>query len=1288
MRKVCFIFCMLFVSIAVYSQKDYTVRFNHSASGNYQLKFTVDNWKLEEVVFDGTTYQKILFSQSTVTDNKGYAELPFISSAVQLPAQKDFDLKVVSADYDDIQLGNPLLPSRGTIYRNQDPAKIPYKIAKEALVDRFFPEDVAYMEAPFIVRDVRGTSVRFYPFRWNAVTKTLRVYKNVVIELQENSNTPTNPLLRENKKPVREAIGMYKNMFINSGTSEYSLEAADHGDILVITTARDEAAIEPYIKWKKEKGFNVSKDVVEKGTNAKNLIQKRYDENNNLLYVLIVGDWPDVKSDYDSSTSGATDPMLGCVSGGDSYPDIAIGRFSSNSAEQVSVQVNKTINYEKNPNMDSGWRETFIGIGSNEFIAGDDNEKDYLHIQRIYTERLESFTYNTHKEDYDPGATAATLSEHINGGASTIAYCGHGQSTYFVTTGFNNADVNALTNGDKLPFIVAAACYTGAYHSADNCFGEAWLRKEGGGAILAWLSSISQPWAPPQRGQDYFYDLLIGGFDYDKYPDQSGINTTEQRTHFGSIAVNTLNLMLTESSLSGDWETVRTWIVFGDPSTQLRTKKPDAISYSNDVVIAGANFETVITAGGQPVRNALVCISQNGVYERGFTDSQGKVSINHSLVPGKVLLVVTAFNTTTVYDEILCVSPAGAYVLVDAAEVDDENGRLDYSDEAVKLKMTLRNVGNDKGTNVKVTISSNDPYVTITKATAVFPSVLSNDKATLGGLFEFEVDNNIPDQHEILFEAKIEDGSTHTNEFSIKTNAPSFLLSDISVNGVADNYFIENNSVASIQIKVTNLGHSEASGVRALLSAESDFVNVAIPSSINVGDISLGESKTLNFLATVAEDIPVGHIAEMKTVFFADHGISKAEPFTMQTKEYCTPEKLNCENGDKIVSFILGEIDNTDETCGEDGYNDYTHLKATLIPGTEYTAKVKCGYDNERVRGWIDYNGNGVFEESEIAFSASCGKAYTEATRTFTVPESAKPGTHRMRLRVRYLTNPTDPCQSSWADGQTHDYLVVIPEKYPRVENLATTKGDAKITVSWDAPDLGGKSLTLKGYNIARNGVQLNTSPLSGTSYEDSDGVTSGTFVYEVVTVYQEGLSVSAISDIVSMNSYQSPSGLKAAKTGETIVQLTWSAPSEQPLGYNVYRGNKLVNADLVTELNFVDEYEFADEVYCYVVTAVYANGESTPSATACVEGGSGIEETYAQYDFVVYPNPVADELRIVGDVAPQSIRIYSLGGEMVFNTRNCEKAMSIPVSALPSGIYVVEIDTANGILPKKIIKK
>jgi hypothetical protein len=516
------------------------------------------------------------------------------------------------------------------------------------------------MEDPFIFREVRGTTVRVFPFQYNAVSQTLRVYNNIKVELVENNNEPTNPFLKERASYIREVEEIYKDIFLNYNDQtkvSADLTSADYGDILVITTSAYSATMDTYIQWKKEMGYNVTKTIVSQGTNVANTISTAYNNNPNLMYVQLAGDWADIKSPTISAgyfePPAPCDPFMGAVSGSDNYIDISVGRFSCASTSDLLVQINKAINYEKNPNNDAGWRETFIGVSSDEG-PGDDNEYDYTHVQRIYTQRLQPFTYNTHKQNYDPGASATTLAGHLNAGASTLAYCGHGSETSFVSTGFSNTHINNLTNGDKLPFIVSVACVNGAFHESADCFAEAWLRKANGGAVVTLMSTINQPWTPPQRGQDYFYDILTGGFNYDTdgISQTTGINTSEQRTHWGSIVVNSSVLMLKESSASDDIETIKTWTTFGDASLQLRTKQPETLTLTNMAPEVGVPFTGVAKINGTPAENVMICISANDNYYSTLTNSSGQYTIDHSLVAGEALLVATAFNSTTIYQNV------------------------------------------------------------------------------------------------------------------------------------------------------------------------------------------------------------------------------------------------------------------------------------------------------------------------------------------------------------------------------------------------------------------------------------------------------------------------------------------------------------------------------------------------------------------------------------------------------------------------------------------------------------
>ena len=848
MRKI-FTTIAVIVSCTTLFAQGVSVSYNQPATDTHEITFTLDKWSLEESTFDGVTYNSIEFSGSLVTEKKGWAELPFVSAAIQLPAQKNVDLKILSSSYKDYQLSYPLLPSRGIIYRNQNPDDIPYIIDPASIVDSFYPSDIAVADAPYIIRDVRGTSVHVYPFQYNAVTNTLRVYSDITVQLVENNEPATNPLLRENTTPVREMIGVYESLFLNFDKSRYDLPMAQHGDILVIYTSRDQEAIQPYITWKKEMGYNVEEELVATGTNVVSLIQQKYNENPNILYVQLVGDWADVKTNLVSGEPA--DPKAGCVVGTDNFPEIAVGRFSCNTVSQLTVQVNKTINYEKNPDMTGSWRSSALGIASNQG-PGDDGEIDYTHVGRIYSERLNPvLNYDQLYTEYDPSASASGVTAAVNAGVSTIAYCGHGSQTSWGTTGFSNSNVNSLSNGAKLPFITSVACNNGTFESGD-CFAEAWLRKENGGAIVTWMSSISQPWQPPMRGQDYFYDVLIGGFDYGQYPDQSGINTTEQRTTWGSVVVNAVNLMLTESPSSSDVETAHTWCTFGDASVQLRTATPAEITVSNDLMIIGVPFETVVSTEDGPVENAIVCISKDGVHYSALTDEAGYVSIENDFLPGEVLLTVTAFNTTTIYENINCIAPSGPYLLLH-----DYNSEVLSYGESHGLDLTIRNVGVEDAENITVSISSDDPYVTFDIPMATIANIPSDATVVLENILSVHVEGDAPDGHVAVCTLTMSCGGEVWNyEMELTLAAP--LIEFVS-------YGYEGELLPGKTLNITasfrNMGSYPAINVFGTYSTTNPYVTIITVDPVEYGDINNdGTVATAAFTIQVSDNAPFGEI--------------------------------------------------------------------------------------------------------------------------------------------------------------------------------------------------------------------------------------------------------------------------------------------------------------------------------------------------------------------------------------------------------------------------------------------
>lgn len=81
-----------------------------------------------------------------------------------------------------------------------------------------------------------------------------------------------------------------------------------------------------------------------------------------------------------------------------------------------------------------------------------------------------------------------------------------------------------------------------------------------------------------------------------------------------------------------------------------------------------------------------------------------------------------------------------------------------------------------------------------------------------------------------------------------------------------------------------------------------------------------------------------------------------------------------------------------------------------------------------------------------------------------------------------------------------------------------------------------------------------------------------------------------------------------------------------------------------------------------------------------------GIEEV-ASANITVYPNPVADNLN-VSNAAGGIVTITDANGKVINTVQAVSNNEAVDVSALAPGIYLVSVQTENGTVTKKIIKK
>ena len=553
-------------------QPDYRVATSETAARDrISVEMSVGELPLRTLHTLHGSFVGVPFQGGTVIRKEGFPEVPVVKLAFQTPLDANYDVVVTDVKFREVDYGGDWIPSKGTLLRSQSPDDVAPRVAPESVVDEFFPgggEGFVRPGSHFRVRAVRGYELEVAPVQVNPARKKVRILESVRFDLVPRKGADQAVVAAAPERPaiLRENLGLYQTMFPNF---RWDHEIKDgKGDVLVVHTARDAEAIAPLVEHKRSLGFSVKTVEVAAGTQVRPLVQEEYRKNPDLMYVLNVGDWQDIQ--VETNAGGyPEDNELGMVAGDDTFVDLAVGRFSANSAEHVAAQVQKTIAYEKGAL--KPWHARALAIGSAEGAgAGDDGESDFQHQGVIAEHKLKPTGFGKVTEVYDPAASAAAVAQAVDEGVGVINYTGHGYERGWVTSGFSNADIANLNNGEQTPIIFSVACVNGAYHLAGDSFAEAWLRKENGGAVAALMATIYQPWVDPMIGQDYINDMVAGGYDYAQKPGD-GISTDHGKKHLGAAVFNALALMRAEmgGTASSD-DTIKTWALFGDPTLEMK----------------------------------------------------------------------------------------------------------------------------------------------------------------------------------------------------------------------------------------------------------------------------------------------------------------------------------------------------------------------------------------------------------------------------------------------------------------------------------------------------------------------------------------------------------------------------------------------------------------------------------------------------------------------------------------------------------------------------------------------
>ncbi|WP_034259176.1 T9SS type A sorting domain-containing protein [Altibacter lentus] len=120
---------------------------------------------------------------------------------------------------------------------------------------------------------------------------------------------------------------------------------------------------------------------------------------------------------------------------------------------------------------------------------------------------------------------------------------------------------------------------------------------------------------------------------------------------------------------------------------------------------------------------------------------------------------------------------------------------------------------------------------------------------------------------------------------------------------------------------------------------------------------------------------------------------------------------------------------------------------------------------------------------------------------------------------------------------------------------------------------------------------------------------------------------------------------------------------------------------------------QLADGVYTVTLTAEDEYGNvATCTFELTVETVLGVNDTSLDNAIVMYPNPARDILTIsnTSNIVLEKATIYDINGKRIntIDLRGMQGEKVIDVSALASGVYVVEIASEQASVVKRLIKE
>jgi len=1307
-----------------------------------QVNYSIREFNFAEQEINREMLQTINLPGNFLPNDEGMPDLPGGGRYIAIPQGAKAELNIL--EYRTERFTNIEMAPAFRIPLDTEDGPLEYNRNNQAYsLNELYPKEFAQLSQPTQIRGVDVVILGITPFQYNPVTKELIVYRDIKLEVNfigGNGQIGVERLRSRWWDPIlQDAILNHESIPVIDYSQrenrrdgfEYLIICPDDPTFLAwadsIKVFRQQQGISTTVMTTDAVGGNTP-------TAIENYINDIMDPSTGWdpapAAILLLGD-------YGTTGNTIVSPIWNsyCVSdniyadvNNNMMPDVTMARMTAQNATHLETMITKFLDYERNPPTNPDFYNnpiTALGYQTerwfqicSESVAGFwevIQGKSVNRINAIYsgspitgpwsTATNTATVLNVFGPDglgYIPATpgevnctwygNATDVINGINNGAFMLQHRDHGSTTGWGEPGFQSSHINSLTNTD-LTYIFSINCLTGKYNLAGECFAETFHRYTYNGENSGALGIL----AASEVSYSFVNDTFVWGMYDNMWTDflPTYGTTPESRDVLPAFANSAGKYFLEQSSWPYNTNNKEvTYNLFhhhGDAFSTVYSEVPQDLTVLHDpVLLGGLDSFTVLADDGSFIALTL----ENEIIGTGLgTGAPVSISIEPQMPGSTMLITVTKQNYFRYVVEVPVIPPTGPYVVFDDVAIDDTagngNGLIDFG-ETILLSIDVENIGTVNANNVIVTLSTEDEYITITDDTENYGTVNAGAIVTVPNGFEIDVDDLVPDQHNVIVELSTTDGTeTWISYFSLNLNAPVLEIGEMQIDDSAGN----NNGVLDpgesviITIPVSNNGHAVSLEAMATLECAATGISIGTE-TINLGPIGIELSEDAIYNVTADASVPFGTPITLSFSVVAGEyeeiedfptqvGIHREDfesggftqyPWEFQGYDITWPNVNPIEDFTIVnpINDVEWSIDTNEFYSGTASAKSYpiTHNQASFMSldldvtqdgEISFWYKVACEYSPSQT-----YLYDGLFF---IIDGETIDRFQPEADGsspwTF-VSYSVEAGTHTFDWV--YVKDGSDGATFIADDCAWVDYIT-----FPSIVPIATGTIEGTVTLIPAGP--------VEDVEISIGAIIVNPDATGFFTIDIPVGiydVTASLEGNETITIEDVEVLESQVTPIAFELYYlQAPENLEAVLNMD-VVNLSWehNQPTENTnkkqneysnrefQNFNIYRNMDGGNFELLfstTELTYEDILEEVGE-YNYYITAMYdqENESSASNIETVIWSGAGTDDPLIPTRNALYqnsPNPFNPETKIKFDLkndAHVNLEIYNMRGQKV----------------------------------------